>query len=410
MTGRVVSVGLLTRYLKELIDRDDILGDIWVEGEASNVHVSQAGHIYFTLLDAESQIKCALFRKAALRQLYLPRIGDRITSHGRVGIYERDGTYQLYVDVIQASGTGIVALERERLRQQLAAEGLFEPSRKRLLPVAPAVIGVVTSKDGSVWHDILTVLRRRYPLTHVILAPSPVQGDHAPEALIAALSALQEDLKVEVIIVARGGGSDEELAAFNDERLLRAVFACRVPVISGIGHETDRTLIDEVADVRAATPTAAAELCTPSMRELQTGVNALRNRLQSAYSGLLAARRGDHISLSTRLAHGTPAKALVVFRARRERSTIRLFQVRWHHTAVLQARLNTHVGLLNAFRPRSVLSRGYSVLSKSISDAPLTSIDRMTAGDRITAQLLDGTLGMRIESVLPHLTVQTPKL
>ena len=270
--------------------------------------------------------------------------------------------------------------------------------------------GVVTSKDGSVWHDILTVLRRRYPLTHVIIAPSPVQGDQAPEALVAALSALQEDPKVEVIIIARGGGSDEELAPFNDERLLRAVFACRVPVVSGIGHETDRTLIDEVADVRAATPTAAAELCTPSLRELQTGVDALRDRLQSAYSGLLAARRGVHIALSARLAHGTPARELVVFRARRERSTIQLFQARFHNTSVLQARLNMQVGLLNAFGPRSVLSRGYAVLSKSISDAPLTSIDRMTVGDRVTAQLLDGALGVRVESILPQLIIQTPKL
>ncbi|MDQ3043934.1 MAG: exodeoxyribonuclease VII large subunit [Chloroflexota bacterium] len=401
MTGRVVTVTLLARYIKDLIDRDELLSDVWVEGEVTSVHHSQAGHVYFNLKDAECQIKCALFRQAAVRQLYLPKIGDRVATHGRVSIYERVGGYQLYVDVVQPSGVGLILLEQERLRQKLEAEGLFEQSRKRSLPAAPAAIGVVTSADGSVWHDILTVLRRRYPLTHVILAPSPVQGEMAANGVIAALAALQDIPEVEVIIVARGGGGEAELASFSDERLLRAVFACRVPVVAAIGHETDWTLIDEVADVRAATPTAAAELCTPSLYEIQRGLAAIHARLSTAYGDFRMNRKSVHAGLATRLARFTPASALHEHRFNRHQLTRRLGLAKELQISLFQSQLTIFGGLLKVLKPESVLARGYSVLSLSSSGTPLTSINVANVGERVTAQVIDGSLDMRIDSKRP---------
>ena len=399
MRIQILPVELLTSYVRELLDGDGLLADVWVEGEVSNLFRAQSGHVYFTLRGDDSQLKCALFRTHAARQRALPRTGDQVAAHGHVTLYERDGTLQLYVDVVQPAGLGLAALQLERLRQQLAAEGLFDEGRKRRLPPSPRVVGVVTSPDGAVWHDIQNVLRRRYPFTELLLSPTLVQGERAPGAIVAALEALQVDGRAEVIILARGGGSAEDLAAFNDEIVVRAVFACRVPVVTGVGHETDRTLVDEVADLRAPTPSAAAELCVPSVAEITERLGEARERLER---GVELALDGGRVRLRHLQAHLrrldpgrtiTPRQALVRGLAergvRRQRASL----------DAARGRLALQVGLLRALDPAAVLGRGYAVLADSATGAPISRVAEASPGQGVRADLADGALLGRIEDV-----------
>ncbi len=401
MIGRVVPVGLLTSYVRTVLEGDALLADVWAEGEVSNLFRAQSGHVYFTVTDGDGQLKCALFRSHAMRQRRLPQTGDHVAVHGRVTVYERDGALQLYADVVQPAGLGLLALQLERLRQRLEAEGLFDGARKRPLPAAPRVIGVITSPDGAVWHDIQNVLRRRYPLAEVILAPSTVQGDRAPGELVAALEAIQLEARVEVVILARGGGSAEDLWAFNDERVARAVFACRVPVVSGVGHETDWTIVDDVADLRAPTPSAAAELCVPAVAEIAARLIELRERLDRGARASLDESRVDLGHLSHRLCHYSPARHLAGQRriatelarraARRERS---LLMEAWSRVA-LQS------GLLQALDPRAVLGRGYAALSDAETGASVGRVAATGIGQALRADLIDGVIVGRVESVRP---------
>jgi exodeoxyribonuclease VII large subunit len=362
-----------------------------------------------------------LFRAQAQRLRVSPRAGDQIAAHGRISVYEKDGTYQLYVDFLQPAGLGILALQLELLRQQLAAEGLFEPSRKRPIPRMPSCIGVVTSAEGAVWHDIQHVLKRRYPLAHLLLAAAPVQGERAPEGIVAALKSLQDDGRSEVIIVARGGGSVEDLWCFNDERVVRAVFACRVPVVSGVGHETDWTLIDEVADLRAPTPSAAAELCSPSIVDLAARLvdyqrltdHLIRDRLEEA--------AGQHAHLNSRLQRQNPAHTLVRRRAElsslcesldQERtqgmveSRARVADFRMRAATALRQNLSNRQHNLELDRarllvldPGAVLRRGYAHLTAGDDGRPITGIGDVSVGDRISARLADGVVAGRVEGL-----------
>lgn len=396
---RVIPVGLLASYVREVLEADDLLADLWVEGEVSNLFPARSGHVYFTLRGDEGQLKCALFRSFAARQRTLPANGDLVAAHGRVTLYEREGTLQLYVDVVQPAGLGLAALQLERLRQRLAAEGLFDEGRKRPIPRAPRTIGVVTSPDGAVWHDIQQVLRRRYPMTHLLLSPATVQGERAPAAIVAALEALQLDGRAEVVILARGGGSAEDLAAFNDEAVVRAVFACRVPVVTGVGHETDRTLVDEVADLRAPTPSTAAELCVPAVADLAVRAVELRDRLQRGMIETLAedGRRLEH--LRRHLGRLNPCGeigprrgdlgALVARGARSQR--VRLDAAR--------AELRLQVGLLQALEPAAVLGRGYAALADAATGAPVARVTDAEPGRPVRAELADGVLVARVEEI-----------
>ena len=348
MSRQVVSIPLLTSYIRELLESDELLSDLWVEGEVAETFVARSGHVYFTLRDTDSQLKCVLFRAQAQRLRSMPRAGDQIAAHGRISVYERDGAYQLYVDLIQPAGLGILALQLELLRQQLAAEGLFEPSRKRPIPTMPSCIGVVTSAEGAVWHDIQHVLRRRFPLVHLLLASTPVQGDNAPAGIVAALQALQDDGRADVIIVARGGGSAEDLWCFNDERVVRAVFACRVPVVSGVGHETDWTLIDDVADLRAPTPSAAAELCSPSIVDLAARIVDLQRRGTRSIVDQVADCRDSLADLSSRLARLTPDKAVARQRINVKELNHRLGRLKHEMLDESRAQVNDHRGSIQS--------------------------------------------------------------
>jgi exodeoxyribonuclease VII large subunit len=419
VTARVVQIGLLTTYIRELLETDDLLADLWVEGEVSDAYRAQSGHVYFTLKDANAILKCVLFRNEAARQVHLPRPGEQIAAHGRVSVYDRDGRYQLYTDIVQPAGIGALALELALLRQRLEAEGLFEPSRKRPIPVPARFIGVVTSPNGAVWHDIQHVVERRYPLSELILAPSSVQGERAPESIVAAIEALQLDGRADVIIVARGGGSAEDLASFNDERVVRAIFACRIPVVSGIGHETDWTLADEVADLRAPTPSAAAELCTPSIIDIAERLQSMAERLSQAASEVIYFRQQALLRRIGEVKQSAPIDAIASLRqsaaARRlalsqsvqqtlgnSRADVVANSNRLSHlkSAILAERysaISIREAALFALDPLAVLARGYSVLSKESDGRPISSIADIRLGDKLKTTLRDGKIGSSVD-------------
>src|SRR5216684_105707 len=267
-TPSVLSVSQVSRYLKELLETDEVLQDVWVRGEISGCRMYPSGHCYFTLKDAEAQLPCVFFKNARVRSA-APELRDgmAIAANGRISLYERDGKLQLYVEDVELIGEGALFLRFEQLKARLAAEGLFDASRKRPIPPSPSVIGIVTSPQAAALRDMLRVLRSRYPLAEVILAPTLVQGVEAPASIAAALDLLNEHGEADVVIIGRGGGSIEELWAFNEEVVARSIARSRIPVISGVGHETDFTIADFVADYRASTPTAAATAAVPDIAD-----------------------------------------------------------------------------------------------------------------------------------------------
>src|SRR6266700_6766343 len=284
----VVSVSELALYLKELMETNDVLQNIWVRGEVSNCKIYSSGHCYFTLKEGDAQLLCVFFKYARLRSSAPDlRDGMAVAVNGRISFYERDGKMQLYVDDVKSLGTGVLFQRFEQLKARLAAEGLFDSERKRPLPPWPAVIGIVTSPQAAALRDMLRVLRTRYPLAEVILAPTLVQGVEAPASIAAALDLLNEQGEADVVIIGRGGGSIEELWAFNEEVVARAIARSRIPVISGVGHETDFTIADFVADYRASTPTAAASKAVPDITERQIDIQAKQLELTELMEVLL---------------------------------------------------------------------------------------------------------------------------
>ena len=397
MSDRVVSVSALTDYLKVLFESDHLLADIWVEGEVSNVFVSQSGHCYFTLKDQPCQLECVLFGRNLARQRHTLRLGDQVAVHGRMGIYERRGQYQLVADVVQPAGLGLMWLQLEQLRQQLEAEGLFEESRKRPLPTPPRTIGVVTSAQGAVWHDIQQVARRRYPFVELVLAPTAVQGDSAAESLVRAIEALQRVERIDLIIVARGGGSIEDLWCFNDERVVRAIFACRVPVVTGIGHETDHTLADDVADLRAPTPSVAAEICLPSITESAQRILDLTARARQATSHALYHRMQLLSLFDRRLRRLSPARDMERMRLTVAALQTRLVGATRRDLAAHQTGLQRLHDLLVTLEPRAMLGRGYALLSAADTGTPVRRASDVGPGDRLRAELADGPLILNVE-------------
>jgi exodeoxyribonuclease VII large subunit len=386
------------RYIRNVLESDDILADIWVQGEVSSLYQHRSGHVYFTLQDGDAQLKSIMFRGNAVRHRRLPAQGDLVVAHGSISLYEQNSTVQLYADSVQQAGLGLAALELERLRQRLEAEGLFDESRKRPLPEAPRFIGVVTSPDGAVWHDIQHVLRRRYPLTHLILSPAHVQGDHAPASIVAAIDALQVEARSEVIIVARGGGSAEDLAAFNDEQVVRAIFASRVPVISGVGHETDWTLTDLVADLRAPTPSAAAEVSTPSVVDLALRVREARADLRHQITAILDDATAANARQMRSLHRASPAQTVAARQRDLKQLTARIHRGQEATLERTRANLALQSNLLRSLNPIRVLHRGYAAVSVATTGQPVTSRRHAPADTVLHLQLADGALLSRVES------------
>jgi exodeoxyribonuclease VII large subunit len=391
------SVAQVARYLKELLETDEELRDIRVRGEISGCKTYASGHCYFTLKDAEAQLPCVFF-KHARRLSAAPdlRDGMAVVASGRFSFYERDGKLQLYVEQVEALGEGALATRFEQLKKRLQAEGLFDVERKRALPLAPMVVGVVTSLQAAALRDMLRVLRTRYPLTRVVIAPSLVQGSEAPAALAQALDLLNEHGEAEVIIVARGGGSIEELWAFNEEIVARAIARSRIPVISGVGHETDFTISDFVADQRASTPTAAATAAVPNIVDYQAATLGYQRELGILIEDYLLRSREDLESAGRQLERESPRSQLERMQQELD-GTSETLQVEMQHRLALQnERLKGAAMSLHALSPLLTIARGFSVVRRAADQRIVSSTAQVQAGDELAIQVADGQIVARV--------------
>jgi exodeoxyribonuclease VII large subunit len=394
---QILTVSQAMTYLRELIETDLVLGDVWVSGEVSGPRTQPSGHTYFTLKDETGQLRSVLFRAAMLKQRrmvdYLAQ-GSQVIVHGRLTVYEARGELQIVVDFVQPEGVGLRHAQLERLRAQLEEEGLFDPARKRPLPRFPRRIGVVTSPTGAVFHDICNVLRRRWPLAEVYLAPTPVQGPEAPLGVCAAIDQLNARGDIDVIIVARGGGSVEELWTFNEEAVARGVFRSVVPTVSAVGHETDVTLCDYVADLRAPTPSAAAELVAPDMQQIKADVAGYVSWAFTTLQRVLAGDRADVIALAA----GAERTAVNVTRLRQQLDDLdrRGLAAFMSADRLRREQIGRCQVQLAALDPQATLNRGYAVVHKGGS--VVSSIAGVTTGDELVIKVADGGFSTRVSS------------
>ena len=416
---QMLTVSQLNTYIKSVFDQDYRLRNILVTGEISNFTEARSGHLYMTLKDDKSALKAVMFRGSAVRLKFRPENGMKVIAFGSVSVYEAGGQYQMYLSDLQPDGLGSLNLAFEQLKEKLAKEGLFDPARKKPLPVYPKRIGVVTSPTAAAFQDICNVLRRRWPMAEVVLSPTLVQGVEAPAQIASALQLLDR-AGVDVIIAARGGGSMEDLWAFNDEAVARTVAACETPVVSGVGHETDFTIIDFVSDLRAPTPSAAAELCTPDWFEesdrvlafgnhmrslLQNRLNGERTRLQNletsnvlrSFDSLVNEKRLKIDQLTERMGR------YVAEQTRREgmrldRAAIRLDHAMTDRVNAQRSRLAKAAAKMEAFDPFAVLARGYSIAETDGGKLVKTTGD-VQPNDKLHVRVSDGTVHAVVESV-----------
>jgi exodeoxyribonuclease VII large subunit len=384
----VYTVSQVTSYLRDALETDPLLSDLLVVGEVSNLRVSAAGHSYFTLKDGQALLNCVMFKGQPGAELLAN--GASVSTHGHMSFYEPRGSTDYMVDLAMSDGVGALGLELERLKLRLEAEGLFEESRKRPLPQFPQVIGVATSPSGAVFHDIQNVIRRRYPLVELLLSPTQVQGDQAAPQIIAAIEALNRDGRSEVIIVARGGGSLEELWPFNEEMVARALYASRIPVVSAVGHETDVTIADLVADLRAPTPSAAAELVVPDGVILRQELAELAQRSQRAMAYQIEQRRGDIVSLARRLESGQPD--LETWRRRVDDLSRAVHYSLTNGLKMSRLEVTSLEHRLRALDPVATLRRGFSVVQRTDDNNVVTSTAQVANGDALTITVVDGSI------------------
>jgi exodeoxyribonuclease VII large subunit len=392
------TVSDLTRYIRDLLESDISLQDLWVQGEISNLSRPSSGHVYFTLKDAGASLRSVMWRNGAMRLAMSLQDGMAVLVHGKIGVYEVAGQYQLYADIIQPAGEGALYQEFLRLKAMLEAEGLFEVERKRPIPEYCKRIGVVTSPSGAAVRDILNTLSRRLPTLEVILAPSPVQGEEAPPCLvqaIAALNSLRE--RPDVILLARGGGSIEDLWAFNDERVVSAIAASKVPIICGVGHETDFTLADFAADLRAPTPTAAAELATAiTALALQEDLQALSLQMAASMQSMLTDHRDELSSSMATLRFHSPVRRIQSDQQRLDELSRRLDAAAVHYLALESSTLDGLQKRLQALNPTEVLARGYAVVRRSKDGAVIHRVSQ--ARGAIVVRVSDGEFDAEVKT------------
>jgi len=434
---KVLSVKELTRYIRLKLEGDSVLQDVWVRGEISNFTHHSSGHMYFTLKDAESRIKSIMFASNNQRLGFLPRDGAKVVARGNISVYERDGQYQMYVTHMQPDGIGNLYQAFEMLKKKLGDEGLFASERKRPIPRFPRAVGVITSPTGAAVRDIVTTLQRRHPAVPILLYPVLVQGSQAAPSIVRAIEAMNRYGEVDVLIVGRGGGSLEELWAFNEEIVARAIAASAIPVISAVGHETDFTIADFVADLRAATPTAAAELAVPHHLELKRhimslsqrllqGLNAqlsvkrerlarlrrspaltqprrqllqpaerldrLKERLVHRMQQRVSAAREAKMRLERRLSVHNPQQQLVFAKKRVEIARRQLAQAMQAVSSRSRHRWTAQLRQLDALSPLKVMQRGYSLVYDEKEKRIVKSLDQVQPGDIVRVRLTDGKL------------------
>lgn len=393
-----LSVSELNARIKGLIESDPVLGSVYVRGELSNYKVYPSGHHYFTLKDAESSLRCVMFRSAASKLRFRPESGMRVTAWGRVAVYPRDGAYQLYCEGLMPEGAGDLQVAYEQLKAKLAAEGLFDPAHKKPIPRYPERIAVITSSAGAAVHDIIRVLRKRWPVAKVVLLPVRVQGVEAPPEIAGALRYANKYRVADVIITGRGGGSIEDLWAFNDERVARAIYASELPVISAVGHEPDVTIADFVADLRAATPSNAAELVAPDVSELRDAIRSASARLDQEIDRGLTQRRTALTELASRRVMQSPTGFIDQRRLELDSIRLRLDAAatgRLHRERQEFARL---AAKLDALSPLKVLGRGYSIALDAEGRA-VREAAQLKAGDKLDLRLSRGGAKCLVESI-----------
>ncbi len=399
-----ITVSQLNRYVKSLLEGDAHLGSVLLSGEISGfVDHYRSGHWYLSLKDENALVRAVMFRSYASRVPFVPENGMKVLVRARVSLYEKDGSFQIYIEDMQPDGAGALQLAYEQLKKRLEEEGLFASERKRPLPPFPKRVGVITSETGAAVRDILNILARRYPLAEVVFVPTLVQGEGAPAQLCAALRRLEalkaaDDPKTpDVILIGRGGGSPEELWAFNDEQLARTIAAATIPVVSCVGHETDFTICDFVADLRAPTPSAAAELAVPDMAELRRRTASLGAAVCRAADGELLKRRRQMAELSARRCLSTPLYPVEERAMRLDRAARRFSGAVQQTVAGAEARLATAAGKLDALSPLRVLSRGYALVSRG--GTVIRSVDAVRPADDVCLRLQDGVLDCRVTAV-----------
>lgn len=393
----IFSVTSLSSYLREVLESDEILRDVWVRGEISNFTQPRSGHLYFTLKDSEAQLRCVMWKSHTFHLRFDPRDGQNVEAHGALSLYPASGQVQLYIDEMRPVGEGQLFQEFLRLKARLEAEGLFAPELKRPLPDLPRHIGVVTSPSGAALQDILNTLRRRLPLARVTLAPTAVQGAEAPAGIVGAIHSLNNLPDLDVIILARGGGSIEDLWSFNDEAVAYAIRASRVPLISGVGHETDFTIADFAADLRAPTPTAAAELATPiTAADLAAELLAVRRGLNLNLNSRLSELRKNLLLVENRLQRHSPAQRVRTYLQYQDETRARLDRAISQFLAQHQLKLHTQTSRLESVSPLAVLKRGFAILSDAQTHQLISRRSQTNPNQSIHIQLSDGSVAATI--------------
>lgn len=395
MAQQVLSITQLNEYIRGKMDSDSMLNQVAVRGEISNYKLYPSGHHYFTLKDEGAALKCVMFKGNALRLRFRPENGMKVIAMGKVSVYPRDGAYQLYCTAMAMDGVGDLYAAFEQLKKKLAAEGLFDPAHKKPLPRYPGTIGIITSSAGAAVHDMLRILRKRYPLTQVKLLPVRVQGAEAPSEIAAAIRYANHYKLADLLIVGRGGGSIEDLWAFNDERVAHAIYASEIPVISAVGHEPDVTISDYVADLRAATPSNAAELAVPDQDALNQTLDSMSSAMATALSRQLKSAQ-QHLNV---LSQSPALRSPTGYIEQREKSVEllknRLLSTQNNSIAQKKQRYIACVSKLDAMSPLKVLTRGYS-MAQSEDGTVIRSISQVELGERITVSLSDGKLSATV--------------
>lgn len=393
---KIFTVGQINRYIRNLLENNFILSSLLVKGEISNFKAHSSGHLYFTLKDASGALSCVMFRQDAAGLPFEPENGMQVVVYGHVSLYEKTGQYQLYAEFLEPLGIGALQVAFEQLKEKLAAEGLFDGDFKREIPKNPSCIAVITSPTGAAVRDILQIVKRRDPNVKVAIFPTLVQGEQAAADIVRSLKLVNEWGKADVIILGRGGGSMEDLWCFNDENVARAVFASEIPVISAVGHETDFTITDFVADMRAPTPSAAAELATTPLAERREAFHRLELRLERDVSALLTSCRRRLDLLKSRPVMERPLERIYRTMMDVEETQQRLDKEMTNRLMQRAERWQYLTNRLEAVSPLAVMSRGY-VMAVTSSGKLLTSVKQAEVGDRVTLHLQDGKIETNIQ-------------
>ena len=389
MLQRILAVSEVNQFIKQIIEDEPLLSSILVRGEISNYKVYPSGHHYFTLKDGQSALRCVIFAGATRYLRFRPENGMKVVAAGKISVYPRDGAYQLYCTRLVSDGVGDLHIAFEQLKQKLYAQGLFAPEHKKPLPLYPRCIAIITSPAGAAVHDMIRILRRRYPIAKVLLLPVRVQGVEAPPEIVGAIRYANRWQLADVLIVGRGGGSIEDLWAFNEEIMARAVFDCSVPVISAVGHETDTTIIDYVADLRAPTPSAAAELAVMDVASFDQQLMQYRNRLDRDMMNVLQNKRQQLAQLKLRVTASSPEIQLLQKKQYLDELSNRLqYRMQEKYTAS-RNRLELFIEKLNGLSPLRRLSRGYAYVEDDKGSC-LTSVSQVKAGDSVKIHVTDG--------------------